>query len=92
MDNLNEQITIGKRLKQITAKVRSEKEIENFTKVLMDAAEDGKSRVVFTDLRQYLNSLIMAGTVWDWLKTQELGVSGSINQNTGAYEFTIFWE
>lgn len=92
MDNLNNQITLGKKLRQITAKVKADKEIENFTKVLTDAAEDGKSRVVFTDLRQYLNSLIMAGTVWDWLKSQDLGVSGAINQNNGAYEFTIFWE
>lgn len=91
-NNESNNITLGKRLRQITNRAKTVAEIANFTAVLEAAAEKGESRVMFPDLRQYLNTMIMDGTVWDWLKSQDLVIVGEVNQNTGNYEFTICWE
>lgn len=91
-NNVDNILTLGKRLRQITNRAKTVIEITNFSAVLEAAAEKGESRVLFTDLRQYLNTMIMDGTIWDWLKSQDLMFAGEVNQNTGNYEFTIYWE
>ena len=85
------QLTIGQKLRQLTSKARSEAEISKFYAVLEETALTGGDKVHFTDLRQYLNNMIMSGTVWDWLKSQDLMASGAINQETGAYDYVIYW-
>ena len=86
-----ERLTIGKRLRQITNEAKKYKEIQNFTMVLEDAARQEVESLRFPDLRQYLNSMIMDGTIWDWLKSEDLIATGEINSNTGEYDFTIQW-
>lgn len=86
-----EVLTIGKRLRQITNQANRKVEIDTFVSVLEDAANNRLSSLAFPDLRQYLNSMIMDGTIWDWMKSQDLIPAGEIDQNTGAYSFTISW-
>jgi len=88
----NEEVmTIGKRLRQLTNQANRKVEIDTFVAALEDAANNRLSSLAFPDLRQYLNSMIMDGTIWEWLKSQDLIPTGEIDQNTGAYNFTISW-
>lgn len=88
----NEVVTLGSRLRKLTGVAKVNIEISNFSKVLEEAAKSGNSAVSFPDLRDYLPTMIMNNTVWDWLKEQEIIAQGSINNNTGAYVYTISWE
>lgn len=93
MENENREIvTLGSKLRRLTSAAKVNIEINNFSKVLEETATTGNSAVSFPDLRDYLPTMIMNNTVWDWLKEQEITAQGSINNDTGAYVYTISWE
>jgi hypothetical protein len=87
MDVINEanEMTLGKKLRRIVEQARSTAEIEKLTEVL-------ESKVKFKDLREYTPTLILNGTIWDWFRDNELVVTGTVDQNTGAYEYLVSWE
>jgi hypothetical protein len=94
MDVINEanEMTLGKKLRKIVEQARSTAEIEKLTEVLEDVARKGESKVKFKDLREYTPTLILNGTIWDWFRDNELVVTGTVDQNTGAYEYLVSWE
>lgn len=89
----NKEITLslGKRLRLITNQARAQMEANRFVEVLTAAAEQGQDSIFFPDLRDHLNNMIMENTVWEWFRINELNVSGNIDQETGAYAYTISW-
>ena len=84
--------TFGKKLGEITRKAQANLNIKKFYEVLENAAKDGNSKVRIPDLREYLNDKIMDGTIWDWLKSQDLYANGQVDSSTGKYDFIIYWE
>lgn len=84
--------TFGKKLGDITRKAQASLNIKKFYEVLENAAKDGNSKVRIPDLREYLNDKIMDGTIWDWLKSQDLYANGQVDSSTGKYDFIIYWE
>ena len=84
-------LSLGKRLRQLTDLARANVEIEAFIKILEEAANRGEDKVVFTDLREYLPSMINAGTAYDWIKQNDLYVTGNIDPQTAKHAMTIFW-
>lgn len=92
MSEQNEQVlTIGARLRSLTSAAKINQEIARFVDVLTENANKGFDHVSFPDLREYLNTMIMAGTIWDWMSKQELTATGGVDQNTGAYNYVISW-
>lgn len=87
----NDTRTLGAKLREITAKSKNSVEIKQFYSILEGAAQKGENKVKFLDLRQHLNSLIIDGSIWNWMQAQELKASGSVTA-TGAYEYIISWE
>ena len=90
MENV-ENITIGRRLRKISDEARKNVEIDNFVKVLEDVASKGQYSVMFPDLQNYLGTLIQDGSIFTWLMSQDIKFNGSINSETGAYEYTLSW-
>ena len=92
MSNLdNNDLPLGKRLRQITDSVNSKAEIENLTKILIEAAESGKDRVEFDDLRLVIPVLSQSNKFNDWLKENEINIAGGVNQQTAKWEYTLYW-
>lgn len=91
MADFENQITLGKRLRQISDNAKSAIEIKNFTECLENVAASGKTSIQFPDLRQYLGTMCVNGTVMDWLKSQDLVATGGADQNTGNWVVTISW-
>ena len=90
-DSVENTLSLGKRLRLITNQARAQMEANKFVEVLTAAAEKGQESISFPDLRDYLNNMIMDNTVWEWFRINELNASGSIDQTTGAYVYTISW-
>ena len=84
-------LSLGKRLRQLTDLAKANVEIEAFVKVLEEAANRGEDRVLFQDLREYLPSMINAGTAYEWIQKNDLMVSGSVDPQTAKHVMTIFW-
>lgn len=92
MDNTQQAtISLGKRLRQLTSQSRANAEVTRFIEILEEAANKGEDHVTFTDLRQVLPTMILNDTIWDWLRANELGASGVIDNNTAEYKYTISW-
>lgn len=90
MDDEKE-LTLGKRLRLMTDRAKSVIEVQNLVKVLEDAANNGQEAVQFTDLREYVPTMILSGTLSTWAAQNELILQGGVNQSTGAYEYIIKW-
>lgn len=94
-DTNNEQkqqfIPLGRQLKRITEESKSSIEVKNFTDILVKAAQQGLDRYEFNDLRDVVPTMIINGTLFNWLNANELVASGVIDQNTGNYHYTISW-
>ena len=84
-------LSLGKRLRQLTDLAKANVEIEAFVKVLEEAANRGEDRVLFQDLREYLPSMINAGTAYEWIQKNDLMVSGNVDPQTAKHVMTIFW-
>ena len=91
-ENTQEFIPLGKKLKQISEKARAANELARLVAVLEEYAGKGEVSIKFNDLREYIPTMIMNNTAWDWFKQNEINVSGGINNTTGNYEYTLRWE
>lgn len=97
MDNMNnstnveEKIPVGRRLRQLTEAAKSLREVTALINILEEAANQGQDRVTFDDLRTVVPNMIVNGTIWDWLKDNEINATGSVDQNTAQYRYTLFW-
>jgi hypothetical protein len=92
MENTTQIIPLGRHLRAIMIESKINIEAQNFANKLFEAAKNGLGHMKFEDLREELPTMIMNETVWTWLKDNELRFTGSVNQNTGAYEYVISWE
>ena len=90
-NTVQENLTLGQRLRQITNQARTNVEAQNFVDILTKAAENGEDKVVFADLRTVLPIMIQSETALDWIKSNDLQISGQINSNTACWEFTVSW-
>ena len=86
-----ETMSLGQRLRQITNQARTNVEAQNFVDLLTKAAEKGEDRVVFTDLRTVLPIMIQSETALDWIRSNDLQISGQVNSETACWEFTVSW-
>ena len=86
------QTPLARQLKAIMVEAKVNIEVQNFTNKLVEAARQGLGKLHFTDLRDEIPTMIMNETAWAWFKDNELAVSGTIDQSTGAYNYTISWE
>lgn len=86
-----EALPLGKRLRQITNKFNSKLEIENLTKILIEAAERGQDRVQFDDLRLVVPVMAQSGKLNDWLTENEIRTAGQVNAETAKWEYTLYW-
>ena len=92
MNNVeNNNLPLGRRLRQITDSVNSKVEIDNLTKILVEAAERGQDRVQFDDLRLVIPVLSQSGKLNDWLQENEINIAGCVNQETAKWEYTLYW-
>lgn len=89
IDNSN--LTLGKRLRQITDSVNSRVEIENLTKLLVEAAEKGQDKLYFDDLRLVVPVLSQSGKIFDWLKENDIQCTGGVCQQTAKWGYTLYW-
>lgn len=84
-------IPLGRQLKKISQESKSTLEIQNFTNKLVEVARQGLEAYTFEDLRDFLPTLIMNETLFQWLTANELIAEGGIDQNNGNYRYTIRW-
>lgn len=84
-------IPLGRKLRQLTDQAKTNKEAQALVDLLKDAASRGEDHLAFKDLRDVVPSMIMNDSLWDWLRSEEIGVSGQVNQDTAAYEYTLTW-
>ena len=86
-----ENITLGKKLRQLTEQARVNTEATKLIEVLEEAANRGEDHVKFNDLREVVPNMIMSETLWNWLRVNELKFEGYVDQNTAAYVYVISW-
>lgn len=94
MGNINEQekkIPLGKRLRQITSQVQTNKEALALEEILLNAANKGDNQVSFDDLRTVVPLMIQSGTLQKWIEENELLIQGAVNSNNAKWQFTISW-
>ena len=92
MAEVENRIPLGKRLKQITYQAKITDEIAVLTNLLVEAANEGKSQLYFKDLRTVVPNMIANESLWDWLRSEEIGASGGVDQNTATYSYTLYWD
>ena len=90
-ENTPQAIPLGRQLRKITQESKSSLEVQNFTNKLVEVAQQGLDYCFFEDLRDYLPTLIMNETLFNWLQANELIPEGGIDQSTGNYRYTIKW-
>ena len=90
-NNVQQELSLGQRLRQITNKVRADAEAQAFIDILMNAANNGEDMVVFPDLRVVLPIMSKSDTIFDWIRSQDLQITGQVNPNNACWEYTIFW-
>ena len=90
-ENQLESITLGERLRRLTQESKLAFEIHRFEEVLSETAQQGINYYVFDDLRDYLPTLIMEETLFNWLSENELIYEGNVDNNTGKYRYRIKW-
>lgn len=88
---IQETLSLGKRLRQLTNQARTNVEAQAFIDLLTEAANAGKDKVEFDDLRTVLPIMTQAETALEWIQKNELGITGQVNSNTAKWEFTVFW-
>lgn len=86
-----ERVPLGRRLRQITDQANASKEAQALYDMLKDAASKGEDHLYFADLRTVVPNMILNDTLWSWLQKEEIRVSGTVNQSTAAYEYTLMW-
>lgn len=84
-------IPLGRQLRKITQESKSTLEIQNFTNKLVEVARSGLDSYTFDDLRDFVPTLIMNETLFQWLAANELMAEGGIDQTNGNYRYTIKW-
>jgi hypothetical protein len=88
---MGENETLGKRLRRLSENAKVTAEVERFTKILEEAAIQGNDRVHVNDLREYIPTLILNGTAAKWFADNELIWTGSVDPESGAYNYIISW-
>lgn len=91
MAEVEERITLGARLKQLTYQAKINKEADVLTNMLVEEAKKGNDNLLFEDLRRVVPNMIANDTLWDWLRSEEIGASGGVDQQTAAYRYTLYW-
>lgn len=95
MDNTmgteNENVSLGRRLREITERARANEEIQKFVALLTQEAELGRDKAHFDDLRELLPTMIGNGTIATWMAANELVMSNIVDQNTGKWNCTVSW-
>ena len=92
MDNVvEERIPLGRKLRQLTDQAKTNKEAQTLVDMLKEAASRGEDHLSFSDLRTVVPSMIMNESLWEWLRSEEISISGQVNQTTAAYEYTLSW-
>ena len=86
-----EKVILGRQLRAIMLEAKESIEIQNFTNKLINAAKQGLDKLEFDDLRDEVPTMIMNGTLNQWLADNELSVTGAVDQNSGAYVYTVMW-
>lgn len=95
MNNNTEFTPLGKVLRGIVEKVKVNQELEALGNTLIDLANKGNTSAQFKDLRKYVPSIVKRGdldAVKNWAAKNELEICGQINEDNGAWEYTIRWE
>ena len=78
-------------LKQVTESVKEEKELEQFKDCLMNAAKDGKNNISISKLEQQYPILYKNGKLWDWLRENNIGFSGSADFDGKNAGYSFWW-
>jgi hypothetical protein len=86
----NEFMPLGKTLRAVTDKFKSEKEIIELRGLLLKQAEKGEDIISFDDLREVVPTMVANNTIFTWLTENEIQVTGGV-MNTGAYAYTLSW-
>lgn len=92
MEEQIKQIPLGRQLKKIMLDAKVNIEVQALTDQLVEAAQQSLGYKKFNDLRDVVPTLIMNDSLWSWLTTNEIRYDGAINQDTGAYEYTLSWD
>lgn len=92
MEEQIKQIPLGRQLKKIMLDAKVNIEVQALTDQLVEAAQQSLGYKKFNDLRDVVPTLIMNDSLWSWLTTNEIRYNGTINQDTGAYEYTLSWD
>lgn len=79
-------------LKQITESVKEEKELEDFKKHLMDAAKNGSNITSISKLEQQYPTLYKSGKLWNWLRENDIGFSGSADHDGNNAGYSFWWQ
>lgn len=85
------ELSLGKRLRQLTNNARTTAEWQNFVNILTEAANRGEDHVSFDDLREVLPLMIQAETAYKFIEQNDLQITGQVNPNTAKHEMTVFW-
>lgn len=91
MAEVAERLTLGKQLRQISTQAKANKEAQVLVDMLKEAASNGETTLFFEDLNKIVPTMVMNDTLWDWLKSEEIGVAGDRNQDTGALSYQLSW-
>lgn len=79
-------------LKQVSESVKEEKELEEFKIYLMNAAKDGRDMVSISKLEQEYPMLYKSGKLWNWLRENDIGFSGSADNNGNNAAYAFWWQ
>lgn len=78
-------------LKQVTESVKEEKELEEFKTRLMETAKDGRDIVSMSKLEQQYPTIYKSDKLWNWLRENDVGFSGSADSNGKNASYSFWW-
>lgn len=91
--NNTQHVTLGSKLRGISASAKPRAELQSLSQILISKAEAGYIEVKFRDIREIIPTIAGMGidTLKNWCESEELKLTGQVNQSTAAWEYTIGW-
>lgn len=81
----------GEQLRYITRNHKIESELTKFKNILLEQAKKGDDRVRIEKLDQKFPILYADGSLWDWLRENNVGVTGGSDCNGENASYIFYW-
>lgn len=82
----------GEELRCITRNHKEENELLKFKNILLDRAKCGYDMVKIEKLDQKFPLLYADGSLWSWLRENDISVTGGADKNGRNASYIFFWQ